>query len=95
MVLSNGEYHWITGYFVVVQKWQSGQWWYAVARPLIKAIINAGTETTTPVYYPESAIRRAKIQERHPQTLSHYKGKSYWQQLGHYYRRIDLPNINI
>jgi hypothetical protein len=94
MGLSNGDYHWISGYFVVVQRWESGQWWYAVARPLVKATINPVSETTDPIYYPESALRKARIQERHPQIISHYKGKSYWQQLGHYYRRIDLPYIS-
>lgn len=93
--LSRGDYHWLSGYFVIVQRWEDGQWWYALTRPLIEAKLGANTRCTDPIYYPESVLRKAQVIERNPRFMSHYHGKNYWIQLGQYYRQIDIPRISI
>jgi hypothetical protein len=93
--LSKEDFHWFSGYFVIVQKWDGERWWYAITRPLIAARIGASTQTTDPIYYPESMLRKAKIIERNPHFMSHYHGKNYWIQLGNYYRQIELPCVEI
>ncbi len=92
---ATGDFHWISGYFVVVQKWRKNHWWYAIARPLIRAQIGANTQTTEPIYYPETVLRKAQVIERHPQIISHYHGKNYWVTLSAYYRQIELPHVEV
>jgi hypothetical protein len=93
--LSNGDFHWISGYFVIVQRWMDNQWWYALTRPLIAAQLGANTRCTDPIYYPESLLRKAQVIERNPHFMSHYNGRDYWIQLGIYYRQIDLPRVSL
>ncbi len=83
---TDGDYHWHGGYFVIVENWDGKEWWYGVSRLFTTEQLEATTQTTRPILYPESLLRKPDRRERIPPIVGHFTGKTYFLTIGQYWR---------